>query len=955
MTIKKTLLLLFVSCVLSLSGVAKSVEQVYDFLGKGTDDEPFLISSYEDIKKLGEHVNSGESFKGKVFLQTNDIIFPNDEQWDPIGKITDECEYFFEGLYDGGGCTISNINCFNEYAAIFSKIGGTVCNLGVESGNIVGKYAGAITAYGGKSAAVVNCYNKASVKGEYAGGISGKFDGEIRFCWNLGEVAHTSGLTGGSGGITASGEGCVVFSYSDTKSIVDINEYYGFISDSYLISENLNQDFLRKAYYAISENRDAFIVRNDSIHLPYYSDNKFCFGNDSEKILYLAKSNFEFDFLSQFDKRDVFEGQGTVVDPFKIASYRDLCILRDNVATGYSYSNKYFVQTEDISFPDGEYWKPIGNVEKGYSFAGIYDGANHTLSNIVCFDYYAGLFSYLNGNVKNICIKNSYFHGAKAGTIASQSSKKIEIHNCSSAAVVVGVTRAGGIIDYAPKAEIRDCIFSGNIRGTSKNTVLAGIVSKGTPNIDNCDSVFKPFANTGKENVKIDYAFLLFYFSVFGLALVVFRKRIFSECNIHTPLGTFSISNKNKIYLIFFFAITLSSCLLTFHGQKLQYYFHQDLVDSFMDLFNSVVWNKERGGELGIYPPIGILPYKILARLVPWELFSNITDMREQAFSLRGSVYGAFILFIHFIPFAVLFFCFCEKFFGKGKGSVLYLCTFLLSGVMLYAFERGNNIIYAFLTTLFFVYFYSQKNERTLYKHLAYFSLAVAVSIKLYPAVFGLLLLSEKDIKGCFVTVLEFVVMYIVGFLLCGFSLSSNNVQQISSWTGSVTVTALGTNFSIKNFIMMVNKIFVWLTHAKVSYFELPAVFYFVTKLIILCSGIFTYMFYPRKWGKIASLSFMCIFIPDVSFQYVLLFLFIPLFIYIADEVETSLSKFYSAAFAIVLAMLIIPAKFGHAYYFASGGYIIQMAILLIFAISLFFEAIINFKKLKNVKKEKFL
>ncbi len=54
------------------------------FEGKGTESEPYLIKSVEDLKKIDEYVLSGNFLSGAVFKLANDIMLPSD--WEPIGK-----------------------------------------------------------------------------------------------------------------------------------------------------------------------------------------------------------------------------------------------------------------------------------------------------------------------------------------------------------------------------------------------------------------------------------------------------------------------------------------------------------------------------------------------------------------------------------------------------------------------------------------------------------------------------------------------------------------------------------------------------------------------------------------------------------------------------------------------------------------------------------------------------
>lgn len=92
--------------------------------GSGTQDNPWLISSVEDLQLLANTINNGKAagfdadaaaggegvagnYYGYYFKQTTDLDLSSIESWDPIGYSLGKSRYF-AGQYDGGGHTISN-------------------------------------------------------------------------------------------------------------------------------------------------------------------------------------------------------------------------------------------------------------------------------------------------------------------------------------------------------------------------------------------------------------------------------------------------------------------------------------------------------------------------------------------------------------------------------------------------------------------------------------------------------------------------------------------------------------------------------------------------------------------------------------------------------------------------------------------------------------------------------
>ena len=114
-----------------------------EYKGKGTEENPYQISSVSDLRCLSKSVKDGEHFSGVYFIQVKDIDLVG-INWEPIGEVGTDS--FFEGTYNGGGHIISNINVSNDsettiYGGLFGQFNGTIMNLGIQSGEIYGDYS----------------------------------------------------------------------------------------------------------------------------------------------------------------------------------------------------------------------------------------------------------------------------------------------------------------------------------------------------------------------------------------------------------------------------------------------------------------------------------------------------------------------------------------------------------------------------------------------------------------------------------------------------------------------------------------------------------------------------------------------------------------------------------------------------------------------------------------------
>ena len=152
---KKFLTFLLALClVMALVPMTAFAEETPSFGGgTGTQEDPWLITSQEDLIALAEFLNSGnaETFDtenagvgnchGYYFKQTADIDLTG-VTWEPIGY---SGSYYFAGNYDGGGHSITNAVSTGKVdpdgfatAGIFGWVAfGSVENLHVKNANFL--------------------------------------------------------------------------------------------------------------------------------------------------------------------------------------------------------------------------------------------------------------------------------------------------------------------------------------------------------------------------------------------------------------------------------------------------------------------------------------------------------------------------------------------------------------------------------------------------------------------------------------------------------------------------------------------------------------------------------------------------------------------------------------------------------------------------------------------------
>lgn len=191
-------------------------------------DFSFDISSAAEFAGFASLVTSGESFQD-VTVNLNVDIDLNDKTWSPIGG--PYSNRAFRGIFDGRGHNISGLRIIRSagsvsvatggydasYTGLFSYNAGTIKNINIISGNLVGvTYTGSVAAYNFPKGIIENCSSSVSVTGgNYdswpggleeknradTGGIVGCNQGVVRSCKNTGAIADQRGGPLRMGGI----------------------------------------------------------------------------------------------------------------------------------------------------------------------------------------------------------------------------------------------------------------------------------------------------------------------------------------------------------------------------------------------------------------------------------------------------------------------------------------------------------------------------------------------------------------------------------------------------------------------------------------------------------------------------------------------------------------------------------------------------------------------------------
>lgn len=851
--------------------------------GKGTKESPYIVGNGEDLNGLRDYVNQGNDCEGLWFEQKADIDMMS-ELWPTT--IGDREDTPFRGKYIGNGHTVQNLNIITtDNAGLFGYLEGTVSNLCVggriESKGFAGGIAGTVT---GKQALIYNCYNEAEITGYYTGGIAGRiWESSVVKCFNSGELNAISG-----------------------DELAGINVGYLY----YCIAKNQSDDSSQYEILIADDNFEEAKTEFRNISMEACKDSQW-----SQAVSY------------------IFEGDGTRSNPFCINNIEDLIIFRNIVNSGYEFSNQWVQQRCDIDLQNINNWEPIGCYDSGRLFDGIYDGAGYKIYNIkISSEGNVGFFGQLKGTVLNLGIESGKIQGACVGAIASHSyGDHATIANCYNNAWVEGTIRAGGIADNFMGGKIINCINYGKttVINTQEGnmpleedgeivsyagTIIHCVLLKAAPGdneyikyeqsyfaekLKGIDTflngyLYKMAWNTGYQNDnfvqwKYDGKNTIctqiyapyrshFFLSELGimaaiLLMIIFAIWIFEK---KTPYHQWkqciniwnkTTRNKRIIYTVFWTCITLVLLGMLMGDHKVfGAFFWPDSRDTFMDFFNplytmqsgqitlSNFYNENTGG----YPPI--------ARFMLWLLGNSISRNIISQGAFESKMNSSMLFVILILILIIAFIKIISKHLTSGTYNIL---TFvIISAPMLYAIERGNIIIVSFILTLFYVM--EMDSQSVLKKHMAYLALSVAAGIKLYPAVYGLLLLTKHKWKEAVTAFGYGISVFIFPFLFTGGLYSFK--QFMKNLGGFSTSNQTYARYWLLNYKNIINGLYEknYITQIPAKYISLSLGV--VVILLIGCTFVL-----KTYWKKVLSVTLILILVPGANAYYSAIFYSIPL------------------------------------------------------------------------------
>lgn len=243
--------------------------------------------------------------------------------------------------------------------------------------------------------------------------------------------------------------------------------------------------------------------------------------------------------------------------------------------------------------------------------------------------------------------------------------------------------------------------------------------------------------------------------------------------------------------------------------------------------------------------------------------------------------------------FAILLYCLYRLCKGPEPEKLGVLAALLLSGTTIYSVERGNLMLLA--AGLTGIYLLTWDSPKKYIRHIGFLCLAGAAALKMFPALFGVLLLYKKRYKDAF-----WAIVYGISFVVLPFFLLKGSVTE----NIRLYFTALGelrkAYFPIGDFGFSAPTI-LWPQHIEIK--ALP--------MILCVIAILTASAAKTGYKQIMLLSMAIMMTSGQQMRYCLLLLYYPFVWFLYEEKSRKDDWLFLAGFILLNQPLRYELKIG--------------------------------------------
>lgn len=369
------------------------------------------------------------------------------------------------------------------------------------------------------------------------------------------------------------------------------------------------------------------------------------------------------------------------------------------------------------------------------------------------------------------------------------------------------------------------------------------------------------------------------------------------------------------LYLFVILSALVTACSLIYiavHRNTVwDHYIFRSGADMFMDFFNHITYVREPSkvysvSEHACFPPFIYIFYYLLSLLLPeTATIKHDASLTAPYAIVMYVMYAAVCCILLYIVIGKLLRAYGEKI------SLLTTLLIMASSVFITVTERGNSVLIVLLLLLAALHL--RNSDKAWKRELALVCIAMAAGIKIYPAVFGLLYISEKRWREAVRLVIWGLVFFFVPFVFFGgiegLKLFISNQMAIHD-DAYMSFTSISS--SVRHLAMKLkNDPFAWEGLAS----KLPWVFTAVALVAFFFGRL-------KLWEKVMLLVCIVAFVPAWSGSYTAVFFAIPMLLFFRDTYscmghgrEKIYNIFCTVCFVLAFSLILFVTEEGGTLY----------------------------------------
>lgn len=680
------------------------------------------------------------------------------------------------------------------------------------------------------------------------------------------------------------------------------------------------------------------------------------------RTYYQQKNSLANDTTTALDPSSLFRGRGSVYDPYLIESVDNFVTLGQIINSGNNCLDCYFEQTIDLDLGQSNF-EDIFNQSTAYiGFAGIYDGTGHALRGIHMLQSEIDYTHFLVGTVCNLEIDIAYITNPTLFLNIDPNSAFI---NCivktplfsSDANITRDLFSAGNYSHCVMLLNDQDItlFYSLDNHIVEQHEDITYFLEQWNQSLANqsferIDTI--NYFHLTQENNNVQFSNL--YTENYTLNQITQRTHlknffrnifiyIISTC-IVVILSLYLARKKNKnLSKCIFYGLSMMFVGLTlmasvyYIAHRQQYPIIALLYDgttsdgvlkTFTDFFDCIIsgfnpYLGNNGTNTTIYPPFVSLLFAICGFFVPpEELTSSITASQSQ---MGRIIYLYFIILLIF-----LYSCTIQKYKqGTRHEKILLFCLLILSYPFLYAIKRGNIVLACPILITIFLYNYESMSFK--HRQIAFIALSMAVGIKIYPVILGILLVKKSNFQDLLTCFSWGVIINILPSVFFKTGLASIAYMVINATAFVKKQSIIGAKIDFAHLYLLIQNIFKFQN-------DIP---YHIVRIFIICATLLIVIYSQwDNWKKYTLILLDIILLTSFSPFYYILYLLPALMSFIDTKDKSSISSvLYGILFAGIFMTFAFPVKYPLRY-ISSDSSIWSMTFI-IGTIILIFETIL--------------